>query len=212
MKSLDAKNRLYSSEKYIIGLTGSIATGKSSAANFLKDQGHPVIDADSLVKKIYSKKATIDFITNNYPAVIENDQINFNKLRDLFFSNADVKISVEKFIYQQLEDEFNNLQLSISKPYLIYDVPLLFEKGLDKKVDATIVVACDEKEQLKRLIKRDQIQEELAVKMISSQISISKKSKLADFTIDNSKDLEHLKQEVTKVMKSVLACLELGSD
>ena len=204
-KLLSQNQRLYHLSLPIIGLTGGVATGKSTVSNILKDKGIPVICADELIKKIYQKEDSKDFIQKNFGQVMLNNQIDFKKLRHLAFENKDHLVTLESFLYPQLEIEFKKKLTSLGEklPYIIYDIPLMFEKNLQTKFDLSVVVYCPEKTQLERLQSRDQIRPELAKKMIIQQLSIENKKKLADYVIDNSSDVENLILQVDLFLASL---------
>lgn len=193
--------RLYQIPVPIIGLTGGIATGKSTVAELFEKNNIPIIDADKLVKNIYQKNETIQFIKNNFPDVIENNTIVFSKLREKAFSNVQVKTKLEDYIYALMPQEF---LLAFSKfptsSYIIYDVPLLFEKGLDKFLDATICVYITKEMQIDRLIRRDGIDANLAKKMLDQQINIEDKKDKADLVVNNVGSLEQLQAEFKRVL------------
>ena len=195
---LNPQDRLFDLSVPLIGLTGSIATGKSAASAFFNDRGCPIVCADALVKKIYSKPSSLSFIKNLSPDVItENNQIDFKILRKLFFSSEEIKYKVESFIYAQIPQAFLEELKEFSSPeFVIYDVPLLFEKKMEPKFDLTVCIYTTRALQIERLIKRDQIEKSLAEKIIQSQIDIEKKRKLADFFIDNSKSIEKLQENL----------------
>ena len=90
-------------------------------------------------------------------------------------------------------------------PLIIYDVPLLFEKELNFKIDVSICVYCPQEMQKDRIFKRDQIKSELIDNIISTQIDIEKKAKISDFVIDNSYDFEHLEIETIKTFGKILS-------
>ena len=197
--------RLYNIEVPIIGLTGGIATGKSTVSKILSEQGYAVICADQLVKSIYADQDTIDYISNNYPSTIHNNQVDFKKLREHFFSDEDVQADIEAHIYAKLPSKFLQAAHSYKEnSFIIYDVPLLFEKGLDKKVDCSIVVYANRDNQIKRLMSRDNSSQELAENILEKQISIEEKKLKSDFIIDNSGNIEDLKKEVENVIKKAL--------
>ena len=102
--SQSPKTRLYNTPIPIIGLTGGIATGKSTVAEYLKSCGHNVIDADALVKSIYKLKSSIDFVKLHFPEAITNNEIQFQKLREIIFSNPSYLEKIEQFIYSQMPD------------------------------------------------------------------------------------------------------------
>lgn len=180
-------DRLYSYPHPIIGLTGGVASGKSSVSSFLRSEDHPLICADDLVHQIYQKKTTRDLLQKIAPQTINTRGIDFKALRKLFFSNQDIKEQIEKCIYAQLPDQFLfNAEPFKDQKYLIYDVPLLFEKKMEKKFDLIVVVYCPRSIQKERLMKRDNITEELAEKMLDAQVDIEEKKKKADYFIDNT--------------------------
>lgn len=196
--------RIYGVTKPIVGLTGGIATGKSTVTNILKDMGLFVICADTLVHDIYKKKESIEFIKKISPESIVNGEIDFKKLRKTVFSDKDIKKDIEAFIYGKLEAEFiENLKARPDAQFIIYDVPLLFELDLHLNVDTSICVYCPREIQLERILSRDNHSRELAESIINNQMDIEKKKGLADHVITNIHDLEHLKKEVDHVFKNL---------
>jgi len=196
---LTPENRLYNIPCPIIGLTGGIATGKSSATKILEEMGINVICADKLVKNVYQSSKTQDYLTKNHPDVIEKDGINFKRLRELFFSDDTVKNAIETLIYSQMPDAFKLAFSKFKSPdFIVYDVPLLFEKGLDKLVDLKALVYAPKDIQIQRLIRRDSIDEQLARNIISKQIDIETKRGRCDVVLQNTGTLEDLKIEIKK--------------
>ena len=99
-------NRLYQIPVPIIGLTGGIACGKSTVAGLFRQHNISVIDADLLVKNIYKKSETIEFIKNSFPTAMDDNLISFVKLRELVFNHPEIKLELEQFIYNRLPIEF----------------------------------------------------------------------------------------------------------
>jgi dephospho-CoA kinase len=203
---LEKEKRMHQLSCPIIGLTGGIATGKSTVARFFSDKGFPLISADSLVKEIYKKKEVIEYIKSSWPDVFEHNNINFKRLRNIAFSNIENRTSIEELIYSYLPDEFKKEFNKFSKPqFVIYDVPLLFEKKLNLLIDYSIVVYAPASSQLERLQTRDQITPEQAKLALSNQIDIEKKIKLADYLIMNTEDLDYLSKQVKKFITEILS-------
>lgn len=198
---LSSDRRLYNVKVPIIGLTGSIATGKSTVSKILSEMGLKVICADSLVKSIYKQKKTIEFVEDNFPMAIKNEEIFFPKLREIFFQSSKNKQLIENYIYSLLPQFF--LAKISERDVIIYDVPLLFEKNLDKKVDLSITVYTTRENQIKRLIKRDNIDQKMAKKIISSQLDIEEKRKKSDFVIDNNGNLNQLRKRVESLVDKI---------
>lgn len=134
---LNPENRLYRLDIPIIGLTGGIATGKSSASSILSKKGAPIIDADALVKDIYAMDETIELLAKLAPQVLKDKKtIDFKLLREIFFNDHSLKGELETHIYSLLPQAFRARLKSLEAPnFVIYDVPLLFEKGLQKSMD-----------------------------------------------------------------------------
>ena len=125
-------NRLYNIPIPIIGLTGGIASGKSTVAELLRKKNIPVIDADRLVKNIYQMPETKAFIKTHFSDAVVDNEIIFKKLREIAFSSESSKKILEDYIYALLPIEFKkSFSLLNSPSLLVYDVPLLFEKNLN---------------------------------------------------------------------------------
>lgn len=191
------QNRLYQIPVPVIGLTGGISTGKSTVAKLLKEKNYAVIDADVLVKRVYQKSEVIQFIKDNFSDAIIDGKIDFKILRKVAFDKAENIAKIEKVIYQYLPNEFLQEFKTFTNPeFIFYDVPLLFEKGLDLLVDLKVCVYAPRDIQIDRLMKRDQIAEDQAKKIIDHQMSIEDKKIKSDLTIENFTDLEALKANV----------------
>lgn len=207
MKSLKTKSqedRLYQIPVPIIGLTGGIGTGKSSAAEFLRQMNVPVIDADKLVHSIYNRPETLEFIKNHFPHACSGNNIDRKILREIVFADESKKKELENFIYQYMPEEFRNAFLKFTSPrFIVYDVPLLFEKKLNELVDASICVYAPKELQIERVMKRDQSSRELAIKIIESQIDIESKKNKADIVISNTGNQDFLRDQIKKIISEI---------
>lgn len=202
---LSPGERLYQYDKPIVALTGGIATGKSTVTKLLEKKGLTIIDADQLVKAIYATQESKDFILKNYPSAWSRDEIDFKKLRDLVFSDSNVKSNVEGYIYQRLPEAFKEATTKIKhQDFYVYDVPLLFERALETKVDLTILVYAPRNVQLERLIGRDGSTEEIGNKILDQQIDIEEKKEKSDLVIDNSGSMTELAAGVDKLLLQIL--------
>lgn len=164
------KQRLYDLTIPIYGLTGGIGTGKSTASLILERTGFPVICADSLVKKIYKDRG------------VENQSI----LREKFFNDPKFKSETEKWIQEELphyfKEEFEKLKPS---KFVIYDIPLLFERNLEDKFDKIILIYAPRNIQLKRASLRDKNDPSLIEKILDSQIDIEEKRSKSHYVVEN---------------------------
>lgn len=183
----------------IIGLTGGIATGKSTVSNYLSSQYNlPVLDAD-----IYAREA----VAQNSPILpeilahygnhlqLEDGSLNRSALGELVFSNAEAKQWLESKIHPYVRDRFEQELAKIKSKIVVLAIPLLFEANLTHLVTEIWVVSCDEAIELARLQKRNNLTLEQAKNRINSQLPLKDKVKLADFVLDNNSTLEHLYQQ-----------------
>ncbi|MBP1918391.1 dephospho-CoA kinase [Youngiibacter multivorans] len=187
-----------------IGITGGIASGKSTIVKFISGKGIPVVDADIIsreVLELYPK--IIDYLKGKYGNLVFKDGVLDRKElgRIIFSSDKDRKAYTDvimPFIRLEIEKRLDRLE-SEGCEAAILDAPLLFEEGFEKDMDASILVYADPLVQLQRLMKRNGITEEEAKRMISSQMPVQKKLELADYVVDNSGDLERTKEEIDMV-------------
>ncbi len=180
-------------------LTGSIATGKSSTCRALKSAGYKIVDADKIAKELIDAKAINSLFGSEY---VKNGEIDREALGSLVFGDPKSREKLNQYIHPLIRDEIGKRVDALKKSHSrhIVDIPLYFESG---HYDASLVcvVYCPKEEQLKRLIKRDDLSESEALKRIESQMDIEEKKRRADFVIDNSKDEEHLLRETDKFIR-----------
>lgn len=190
----------------IIGLTGGIASGKSTVSNFFKELGVKVIDADIVAREISERKATIDEICNIFGRDIldENGRIVREKLRERVFQDKRLVQKLNSIIHPQVIEYFKERKdENREDELLIFDVPLLYEAKMDTLCDKVIVVGVDRKKQIERVIQRDGSSEEVAKNIVANQMPLEDKIKRANFVIMNDGTLEELKGKVLKVYKEL---------
>ncbi|MFZ4714517.1 MAG: dephospho-CoA kinase [Bacteriovoracaceae bacterium] len=205
---LKPEQRLYHVDRPILALTGGIGSGKTTVASMLEKNGFPVISADLLVKKIYAKKSSIEFVQHHFPPCVQNEKINFMELRKVFFSDEKNKVLVEGFIYPQLEHAFlDELNGFSEKRFVLYDVPLLFERKLEPLVDFVILAYTDLETRIKRIMARDSVDRDLAIKIIEAQMSLEDKIKKSHYIVDNSLGLPELVSSTSLLSSKLLAFL-----
>ena len=205
---LSQESRLYQMPVPIVGLTGGIASGKSSVSKILNQKYNiKIIDADRLVKSIYQKEQTLAEIAKLVPTAIHDSLIDFKKLREAFFSDSHLQSKIETLIYSQMPQAFteeykNNVEGQ--QNFIIYDVPLLFEKNLTPGIDVKVCVWCPRQTQIKRLMIRDGIDQELALKILDKQWDIDKKRDHSDLVIDNSSSEEAMNTAIQGFISKLL--------
>ncbi|MDR2426272.1 MAG: dephospho-CoA kinase [Endomicrobium sp.] len=174
----------------IIGLTGGIAMGKSESAKHFKKMGAYIIDADEISHELTAKgMPALDELVKYFSKNIlrKDGALNRKKLAEIIFTNPESKLRVEKILHAYIISCINKI---IAKKYkrrnIVIDAPLLFEVGLDRICDKIIVIWAPYDVQSKRLASRDRLNEEQVKKRIDSQMSIEKKTGLADYVVDNT--------------------------
>lgn len=188
---------------YRIGLTGSIATGKSTVTNMLKELGAFVIDCDKTARDVVAPGtrglAKIEAAFGK-DAIAADGSMDRVYIGDLVFRNPEMKKRLENIlfplIFEALDKELLRLEREGATPVVFLDMPLLYEVKYDSYVDEVWLVYVPFEVQLSRLMKRNGYTKEEALLRIHSQISVDKKKSLAQQVIDNSGTLEDTKEQV----------------
>ena len=188
---------------YRIGLTGSIATGKSTVTNMLKELGAFVIDCDKTARDVVAPGtrgiAKIEAAFGK-DAVAADGSMDRVYIGDLVFRNPEMKKRLENIlfplIFEALDEELLRLEREGATPVVFLDMPLLYEVKYDSYVDEVWLVYVPFEVQLSRSMKRNGYTKEEALLRIHSQISVDKKKSLAQQVIDNSGTLEDTKKQV----------------
>ena len=186
----------------IIGLTGGIASGKSTVSKYLAEKGFKVYDADKIAKDISEKKSVQEEIISTFGNKIldKNGNIDRKKLKEIVFENKEKLEKLNGIIHPKV---YKELKERNTDEVIIFDVPLLFESGIDKFCDKILVVISDYEVQLNRIIERDKINRELAEKIIRSQLSNEERIKKADVVIENNSNLEDLFKKVERFCETI---------
>lgn len=185
----------------IFGITGSIATGKSTVTNYLKEHGYLVVDSDKIA---YNALTIDDDCINktkkrfNLPA----GPIDRKRLGKIIFSDKNAKADLEKIIHPYVIDKINEIiDNNRELDYIFLDIPLLYESKLEYLCDKIIVVYLNQEKEIQRLMKRDNIDENYARLIINNQMSIETKKEKADIVLDNNFDLEYLYKQIDELLK-----------
>lgn len=176
----------------VIGLTGSIGTGKSTIARRLEELGAPIVDADLIAREVVEpgKSAYKEVVAAFGENVLHEDgTLNRAALGSIVFQDEAKRTQLNQIIHPEIRKEMlrqREEKIAENAACVIMDIPLLFESNLTHFVDKILVVAVDEEKQLSRIVKRDQQGTEEANKRIASQIPVSEKAAQADAVIDNN--------------------------
>ncbi|MCY7207746.1 MULTISPECIES: dephospho-CoA kinase [Streptococcus] len=198
------------SEKKVlmIGITGGIASGKSTVVAMIKEAGYQVIDADQVVHQLQEKGGRLyEALKQAFGNEIlkEDGELNRKKLSEMVFSNPSHMATSSAIQNQIIKEELaaERDQLAQSQTVIFMDIPLLIELGYQDWFDAIWLVYVDAQTQLRRLMARNHLREVDAKKRLSSQLSIEEKRPYASLVIDNSGDMETLRKQVHKALEQL---------
>lgn len=198
----------------IIGLTGGIATGKSTVTNILRALGYPVICADEIVHDLYKNDLCLHTaILKLFGAGVLNNQglPDRDKIAKLVFDNAQLRIKLEHIIHPEVRKKIDSQikKYTAEKYVLIFvDVPLLFETGLNQKMDEVVCVSASQSVQLKRLKKHRHMNLKQALARIHIQMPLHEKIKKSDHVIHNNRGLSELSKKVKETVSRLTESLK----
>jgi len=194
----------------VAGLTGGIASGKSTVARLFRDMGCHVIDLDRLSRLVVEphRPAWCEIVHWLGSGVLmEDGTLNRRRLGDLVFGDARQRRHLERIIHPRVveayEENLRRIRESNEKNIVITDVPLLMEIDMQNRFDRVIVVYIPPREQIARLMQRDGLSRQAAVARLKSQMPIDEKAKAADYVIDNRGPLEDTERQVRQVYEAL---------
>jgi len=191
----------------IIGLTGSIATGKSTVSLMFDDFNIPVVDADKVARQVVvpGEPAYKEIVKEFGEAVLKEDQtLDRKELGSIVFADEEKRKKLNSIIHPQIRKKMlhdRDQLVDQGENCVVLDIPLLYESKLTHYVDQVIVVYADPEVQLERLMERDGYSEKEAQQRISSQMSIKEKASLADVVINNNGTKYETYEQLEKVLK-----------
>ena len=191
----------------LVGLTGGVATGKSTVAEMFKQCGAVVIDADQLARDVVEpgKPAWREIVKTFGKTILNPDRsLNRQALGAIVFRHPAKRRAIEAIIHPRVAREQVRLTREAVRQdpqsVVIYDVPLLFEAGIDKRVDHTIVVTADRNTQIARLKKRNDLSRPEALRRIHSQMPLAKKVRRADHVLNGTLPRPALRKQVGQLL------------
>ena len=189
----------------ILGLTGSIGMGKSTTAKLFAEAGVPVYDADAAVHKIYEGEA-VPAIEAAFPGSTVDGKVDRNKLSARVVHDPAAMKQLEQIVHPMLgasRQKFLDDAEASGAPVAVVDVPLLFETGGEKRVDAVVVVTTSPELQRERILTRDNMTGEKLDAILARQLPDAEKRKRADFVVDTSHGLEPVRAQIRDILREV---------
>jgi dephospho-coA kinase len=189
----------------IIGITGSIACGKSLVSNYLQEKGYTIIDADKIGHTALENDEVKKQLVNKFgKSILKDNEVNRVTLGKLVFENNENLKELNNIIHPQIRKNISEqIQVHKNEKLVFVDVPLLFEAKFDDLVEKIIVISLDEKIQLERLMNRNSLSKEEALQRIKSQIPVREKEKLGDYVVDNSFTQENTYNQVDRILEKL---------
>ncbi|MEI4789166.1 dephospho-CoA kinase [Bacillus sp. FJAT-53060] len=190
----------------VIGLTGGIASGKSTVSQVIKEQGIRVVDADVIAKEAVSKGTPAlqhIFQTFGEDVLLPNGELNRQQLGAIIFSDEEKRKQLNAIVHPEVRKEMLKRRdegINQQETFIVLDIPLLFESQLENLVDRIIVVYTTPELQLSRLMKRNDLSEEEALNRIRAQQPLEEKCKKADRVIVNTKDLAFIRKQLQNIL------------
>jgi len=188
-----------------IGITGSIACGKSTVSDYLKEKGYTIIDADKLGHVALTSEDVKRRLSETFGAnILVNNEISREVLGKLVFGNDNNLKKLNNIIHPKIKELILKLQEEHENEDLVFlDIALLYEANFVDLVEKVAVVYVDEDVQLKRLMTRNSLSKEEALKRIESQMSPQEKASLGDFVINNSYRKEDTFQQIDEILEKL---------
>ena len=190
----------------IIGITGGIASGKSTVTNFLREKGFQVVDADAVVHQLQRPDGRLyQLLVQHFgqEIILENGELNRPLLASLIFSNPEEREWSKQIQGEIIREELATLrdQLAQTESIFFMDIPLLFEQDYSAWFDETWLVYVEPDVQMERLMKRDQLSKDLAISRLSAQWPLEEKKGLASQVIDNNGSQDQLLAQLNSLLE-----------
>lgn len=194
----------------LIGLTGGIASGKSTVSTLLRELGAAVLDADVIAREVVERGApALREISERFPfAVTPAGTLDRKALGEWVFPRPDERAALNAIIHPRIQEAFREKTAALERAgvtHVVYDAPLLIENGLHHAMDAVVVVSVPREVQRERLMARDGLTVEQAEARLASQLPLSEKVKLATHVVDNAGDRQHTREQVERIWGSLSA-------
>ena len=190
---------------FILGLTGSIGMGKTTTAKLFAEEGVPVHDSDAAVHRLYEGEA-VAAIEAAFPGATANGKVDRQKLGAMVVNDAGALKRLEGIVHplvRQSETRFLELARAAGEKIVVLDIPLLYETGAEKRVDAVVVVTAPPETQRQRVLERPGMTPDKLEALLAKQMPDSEKRARADFIVDSGGGLEVAREQVQDILQKI---------
>lgn len=196
--------------RLVVGITGGIATGKTTVCNMLKEMGAPLIDFDQIAREVVEPgrpawNKIVDYFGRQI--LMENNHIDRKRLSSIVFADIEKRKRLEALVHPEMYGEFvrqiNEIARESPGAIILVAAPLLIELNMQYRFHKVVVVYTSKETQIKRLMKRDNITREQAENILKAQIPIDEKCGYADFVINNEGSLENTRKQVKELWEKL---------
>ncbi|WP_074018178.1 dephospho-CoA kinase [Massilibacterium senegalense] len=192
----------------VVGITGGIASGKSTVVTMLKEMKFPIIDADLIAREVVRVgEEAYEKIVEHFGSdiLLEDHTINRAKLGEIVFNNEKERLALNAIVHPAVRKRMNEKKekwIAAGESVIFLDIPLLFESKLTNMVEKVLLIYVDEETQVERLMERNDFTQEQARSRIASQMQLKEKKTLSDAVIDNNGSVENTKTQLLEILRN----------
>jgi dephospho-CoA kinase len=190
----------------IIGLTGGVASGKTTASNYLQSLGAHVIDADIIARELVEpgQPALQQIIDLFGEGIITDGHLDRSRLRNIVFADEDARHRLEAILHPRIATEMQRRIRTVTAPYCVLVIPLLVETEQTDMLDRVLVIDCDEDRQIQRLRQRDGLDDRTITALLGAQATRTQRLAVADDVISNNTDIDDFKRRLRQLHQHYL--------
>lgn len=186
-----------------VAITGTICSGKTFIVKMFEQNGIKSIISDDIIAGIYHKENVINWVRNNFPDCILDNQVNKKLLGDIVFQYEDEMDKLENYIIPIYKVELNEILKKYDEEILIVEIPLLFENRLEKIFDYIITVYCSDDVRKQRSLARGNLDIRKLENILKKQLPDKRKKLLSNFTLDSEENVEILKEKIKNIIARI---------
>ena len=194
------------SKPYVIGLTGGIGMGKSETAKLFAAEGVPVHDADAAITRLYAKGgAAVETIAKAFPGTVKDGAVDRSLLSARVVKDPAALAKLEQLVHPLVAKDRQDFLAHASAPIILFDIPLLFETGAEREMDAVVVASAPEQVQRERVMARPGMTVEKFESLKARQLPDAQKRQQAHYVVMTDRGLDHAREQVRMILTDIRA-------